>query len=436
MLQTSEVASETEIMRQDKIVTIPDEEFRKIYIKSTYEVETEDGWTLVITRYKPLKQDFEQPLFNIPLLLVHGFSQNRLTWTSGEFVKNMIFFGVDVHILELRGHGRSSVDLQYLKHHEGKPLPRDIDYNWSVDSYFMYDIPAAIKAVKRVTGFPKIFYCGHSMGGMLGYCYASKYQDDLYGLITIGSPAEIGKSSLLLKLGSYMFPFSAEIIDLLVSYVNLNRKLSHRIEKTRKKIVNMIKITGNIIPEGKEKEKPEEITFNNIPIDEIFKELASIVRKRKNLINKLPDYFPKLWNPEKVNLDDLLYLLEHGAEKEPRKVVEEFSRWIRRNEFKIYTINYDCVENFKNITIPIAIIFGDEDLFANIRSTKRAYRSVRSDYLLWRPVRGNSHIELTMGLDINQISFDIKNLMEYAIRNEKNRLRKDSPEIERAGTGN
>ena len=46
------------------------------------------------------------------MLLVHGFSQNRHAWTSGQFVKNLLFFGIDIHILELRGHGKSSIVLQ------------------------------------------------------------------------------------------------------------------------------------------------------------------------------------------------------------------------------------------------------------------------------------------------------------------------------------
>ncbi len=416
------------VKMQKKIVTLPDSKFRKLYIKSTYPIETEDGWRLIITRYKPIKQDFEQPLFNIPLLLVHGFSQNRLTWTSGEFVKNMIFFGVDIHILELRGHGRSSRDFQIRLHQEQeRPLPSDINYEWDIDSYFLYDIPAAIKGVKEKTGFKKIFYCGHSMGGMLGYCYATIHQEDLFGLITIGSPAEIGKSSLLLKLGSYVFPFSTEVIDFLINYINFQKKVRLGLKKAKKRVVDTFKVTAKLIPEKIQTEE-DFLEFNNIPIDEIFKDLSAFVRKRQKLINMLPDYFPKLWNPEKVNLEDLLYLLENGAEKEPRKVVEEFSKWIRKNEFKIYKTGLDCKANFKNIEIPIAIIFGDEDLFANIRSTKKIYRSVKSDYLLWRPVRGNSHIELTMGTDINQISFDIKNLMEYAIRHEKDRFRENSAE--------
>src|SRR6478609_5273128 len=78
-----------------------------------YFVETQDHWTLVVTRYKPKKHAFDQPLLGVPFLLVHGFSQNRHAWTSGEFVKNMLYFGMDVHVLELRGHGKSSIKHQH-----------------------------------------------------------------------------------------------------------------------------------------------------------------------------------------------------------------------------------------------------------------------------------------------------------------------------------
>jgi hypothetical protein len=49
-----------------------------------------------------------------------------------------------------------------------------------------------------------------------------------------------------------------------------------------------------------------------------------------------------------------------------------------------------------------------------VESTRSVDRAARSEYLLWRPVKGNSHIELTMGHDIRQICYDIKNLVEYA----------------------
>src|ERR1044072_2518223 len=92
--------------------SVDEVEFRSLYTKSKYTVDTADGWSLSISRYRPVEQPFAQPPFGEPLLLVHAFSQNRHTWTSGEFVKNLLFFGVDIHVLELRGHGNSSIDFQ------------------------------------------------------------------------------------------------------------------------------------------------------------------------------------------------------------------------------------------------------------------------------------------------------------------------------------
>jgi pimeloyl-ACP methyl ester carboxylesterase len=168
--------------------TVDEVAFRDLYRKSEYPVETADGWTLIVTRYEPAPQPFHQPLLGEPLLLVHGFSQNRHTWTSGEFVKNLLYFGLDIHIVELRGHGKSNAQLQHERSEStGRPLPPDLDYGWDADDYLLHDLPAATAAVKARTGRRRVFYVGHSMGGMLGYGYAGLH-DDLEGLVTIGAP--------------------------------------------------------------------------------------------------------------------------------------------------------------------------------------------------------------------------------------------------------
>ena len=76
-----------------RMPTVDEVDFRALYQKTKYVVETADGWSLMMTRYRPVKQPFPQPLFGEVLLLVHGFSQNRHAWTSGQFVKNLLFFG-------------------------------------------------------------------------------------------------------------------------------------------------------------------------------------------------------------------------------------------------------------------------------------------------------------------------------------------------------
>src|SRR5215472_3064225 len=85
-------------------------EFPAFYRKHRLYVDTADGWTLHITRYAPERGALGSPLFGEPLLLVHGFSQNRHAWTSGDFVTHLLGYGLDVFILELRGHGLSSRD--------------------------------------------------------------------------------------------------------------------------------------------------------------------------------------------------------------------------------------------------------------------------------------------------------------------------------------
>src|SRR5438874_265777 len=183
--------------------TVDEVEFRSLYTKTKYVVETADRWSLVVSRYKPAPQAFPQPLFGEPILLVHGFSQNRHAWSSGEFVKNLLYFGLDVHILEMRGHGKSSQALQRERAAQlGRALPDDLEFGWDIDSYFLEDLPAAIDGVKRVTSHDQIFLCGHSMGGMLAYGHAG-LRDDLAGLVTVGAASDLGRGFPMLRLVAF-----------------------------------------------------------------------------------------------------------------------------------------------------------------------------------------------------------------------------------------
>src|SRR5438046_9150940 len=81
----------------------------------------------------------------------------------------------------------------------------------------------------------------------------------------------------------------------------------------------------------------------------------------------------------------------------------------------------------------MAIFFGDLDKIASARSTRGIYRAARSEYLLWRPVKENSDLELTMGTDIHQTCADVKDLVEYAARRARlgpvGRLRESRPRV-------
>jgi pimeloyl-ACP methyl ester carboxylesterase len=167
---------------------------------------------------------------------------------------------------------------------------------------------------------------------------------------------------------------------------------------------------------GEEGPPPARRRFRYYPIDKLLKQLERMLSDKATyeFWHRLARYYTILVHPSRVVSTDIRWLLREGGEREPRKVVEQFARWIRNGELACYRTGYDFKRNFAKITIPMAIIFGDLDPLASIESTQSIYREAKSEYLLWRPVRGNSHIELTMGHDIRQICFDIKNLIEFA----------------------
>src|SRR6266403_1880224 len=352
--------------------------FKSLYSKEIYDAPTSDGWVLRVSRYKPVPQAWHQPILGQPLLLVPGWSQNRHAFTCGDFVKQLLAYGADIHIIELRGHGLSNQELQIAR----GLRPRDLDWDWDIDSYFLHDVPAAVEAVKKRTGRSKIFYLGASMGGMLGYGYAGSH-DDLAGLIAIGAPSAAGRTR-----------HNAAAI--------LRR-------------VRFLARAANLLAAPDSQYKP--VQFNHVPVDAFLRALARAATesnlKRYELIAR---YIGSILNPSRVTAEDFRWLLSQGGEKEPRRVVEQFARWIRNDDMRCYRTGYDYKANFRHISIPMAIFFGDLDKIASARSTRGICRAARSEYLLWRPVKENSHLELTMGTDIHQICSDVKDLVEYAAR--------------------
>ncbi|BDG08096.1 alpha/beta hydrolase [Anaeromyxobacter paludicola] len=397
---------------------IDEVDLRTLHRRSRYEVRTEDGWNLAVTRYQPIRQLFPQPIFGEPMLLVHGFSQNRHAWTCGEFVKHMLFYGADIHILELRGHGLSSVERQRERaREEGTALPADLDYGWDVDSYFLHDVPAAVRAVKRVTRREKIFYCGHSLGGMLGYGYAGM-SDDLAGLVTVGAPCDPGKGFLPVRLLSFLGPPFEQLVDAALAAAWGQAALAFALRRSLRRAAAGLPMLGERLALllGEQGEAPARRRFRYYPTDAALHLLERALTSPAawEAWARVARHYAFIANPGRFTPREIRSILREGAEREPRGVVAQMARWFRRGELVCYRTRYDFKAHYDRITIPMAIIFGDLDPLAGIRSTRAIFAAARSEYLLWRPVKGNSHLELTMGRDIRQICFDVKNLVEYA----------------------
>lgn len=121
-----------------------------------------------------------------PVLLVHGFGQNRYAWhlPARSFANHLAHGGFDVFNLDLRGHGRSL--------HLGAGRCRGIE------DYVRGDLPAAVDEVRLLSGNRPVWIVGHSLGGLIAYASAPSLAGAVAGVVSIGSPYHFTRGSLTL----------------------------------------------------------------------------------------------------------------------------------------------------------------------------------------------------------------------------------------------
>ena len=128
-----------------------------------------------------------------PVLLVHGFGQNRYSWhlPARSFANHLARAGFDVFNLDLRGHGRS----------------RDFGSRRSrgLEDYVREDLPAAVAEVQALSGGRPVWLVGHSLGGLVSYAAAPALGGAIAGVASIGSPYDFARGSLTLGALAIVF---------------------------------------------------------------------------------------------------------------------------------------------------------------------------------------------------------------------------------------
>ena len=128
-----------------------------------------------------------------PVLLVHGFGQNRYAWhlPSRSLANHLASEGYDVFNLDLRGHGRS-------RHLGARRC-------LGVDDYVREDIPAAVEEVRALSGNRPVYLVGHSLGGLVSYAAAPSLTGAVGGIVSIGSPYHFTRGSFSLSAIAMFF---------------------------------------------------------------------------------------------------------------------------------------------------------------------------------------------------------------------------------------
>lgn len=130
-----------------------------------------------------------------PVLLVHGIASNARFWDltpERSLARALTEAGHDTWLLDLRGHGAA------VEGPEGARLRP----GWTIDDYGRWDVPAAIAHIREQTGYDRVGYIGHSMGGMVAAAYVGWHGDDhLAALAVLGSPLDFRHPEPLLRIG-------------------------------------------------------------------------------------------------------------------------------------------------------------------------------------------------------------------------------------------
>jgi pimeloyl-ACP methyl ester carboxylesterase len=137
-----------------------------------------DGFRLAVSRRLPQEIKYIEPV-----ILCHGLGANRYNLDFNEeysLARHFTKLGYDTYIIEMRTVGLSS-----------KPhLFSESRWNIYFDDIVKYDIPAIIRNAKLKSGFNKVFWVGHSLGGMVMYAALQDrgIERDVRSLVAISSP--------------------------------------------------------------------------------------------------------------------------------------------------------------------------------------------------------------------------------------------------------
>lgn len=153
---------------------------------------TDDGWELRVFRSPP---PLGGDVLGRPVLMLPGMSANRFSFglrpgTSLAGALNAA--GRDVWILEFRGAASSAW--------RGEGRPR-VD----LDGKIRFDVPAAIRTVRALTGAQHVDLVGHSLGGLFTYLHlGGPGGSDVHRAATIAAPGSfthfLGRGRTLLNL--------------------------------------------------------------------------------------------------------------------------------------------------------------------------------------------------------------------------------------------
>ncbi|MGE0792348.1 MAG: alpha/beta hydrolase [Sandaracinaceae bacterium] len=320
------------ILRTETVEQVVDGADRRIFVKEVLMTAGKHPLGIVRKRLPP-----PHPSLG-PVLLIHGYGQNRYTWHNSKrsFANYLAADGWDVFNVDLRGHGRSR--------RFGAPFPRNLD------DYIREDLPTFVNEACELSGAKRVFLIGHSMGGLISYFGgATSLRDRVRGIVSLGSPYVFGQGSALL-FGLREVAAAVRWTGLLDANPALPLRLVGHHLKRRKGIWN-----ARLLP---------------LPI--------------------------RAWAPDTVEPEVLEEYLSRTFDRSTLAVALDIFRAGRDKGFKSVDGMIDYSTAFEILDRPLLVVAGTRDGLAPPASVRPAYDKSRSTDKTYR-IFPYGHIDLVVG---------------------------------------
>lgn len=294
---------------------------------------TADGHRLAVTE---IQVEGAPPETSRPVLLVHGFGQNRLAFSRGPLPEALAARGARVFLGELRGHG----------------LSREVDpeasssATWGLEALLRHDLPALVGHVLTRTKADRLHYMGHSMGGILGY--AALADDPPFASLTgWAAPLRLGAGRPDVRVAALLPPLLA---------------------RTRPRSVRMDTFLGAL---ARPLATPD---------------LAAPLRGLQRVVG--------LSNPAQAAPADLEAILG-CADPESARVFEQLAAlaWMRRPRI----VGVELLAAVQAWPRPVAAVVGAHDVFAGPKTVAAIEGPGHAGRRRRIVVEGGRHVDVTMG---------------------------------------
>lgn len=311
---------------------------RGVRAREILRTRTRDGVLLAVTRLVP------GPGNGTAALLLHGFGQNRhfFDQPGRSFAEYLAAAGLDVFLLELRGHGLS----------RGRRGP----YARALSDYADLDLPAALTVV-RGCGAREVFLIGHSLGGLTCLAASTALLSTVRGVVVLGSPTHLGCGAPFVRL----LAVSAE---------------------------HLLRSTG----------------LDRPPPKALPTEVLGDFLSRFHRLFEWPLPLPiRLWVPGQIEQQLLRRYLRSAFDRESVGIVLDLAGWAHTQCFDRSPGRESIHDRLRAFPVPIQFVVGRQDRLVPPSSVRPGFELTRAPSKAWRVFgerdhRGRyGHVDLVLG---------------------------------------